>query len=189
MKLARRAISEALRFSSAEVRGFGGLLTDLYERDHLSQAQSHASNVQMLVDMARRSQPLVRSLGQMQIAQRNFVSNVWFDDVFSDLAFHDKITASEADLTRAHRILLSQLKDAQDRLVRARGEVKVAEGGLQAARKNLERVRMEAFRRVAAGEDVSAPATAVVPESSAEALDPPPDFEAPPAYEPPAYER
>ena len=82
-------------------------------------------------------------------------------------------------------------QEAQERLVRAKGEGKIAEGRLQAARKSLERVRMEAFRRVAAGEDVSVPA--VVSESGAareaEELDAPPEFEPPPAYEPPAYER
>jgi hypothetical protein len=51
---------------------------------------------------------------------------------------------------------------------------------------------MEAFRRVAAGEDVFVPPRAA-PESGAgrgaEELDLPADFEPPPAYEPPAYER
>jgi hypothetical protein len=191
MNLARRQIDEALSYSAADIWGFGGPLADLYERDYLSQAQSHASNVEMLLAMARRSQPLVQSIGRMEIAQGNFISDVLFDNVFSDYTFHDKIKASEVELKRAHGKLLGQLKEAQERLVRAKGEVKIAEGRLQAARKSLERERMEAFRRVAAGEDVSVPA--VVSESGAareaEELDVPPEFEPPPAYEPPAYER
>jgi hypothetical protein len=191
MILARRKVDEALIYSGADIWGFGGPLADLYERDYLSQAQSHASNVEMLVDMARRSQPLVQPLGRTEIARGNFVSDVLFDNVFSDLTFHDKIKASEVELKRAHRGLLSQLKEAQERLVRDKGEVRVAEERLQEARKSLERVRMETFRRVAAGEVVSAPVVAPAGGVGREAdeLDAPPDFEPPPAYEPPAYER
>jgi hypothetical protein len=192
MNLARRNVDEALRYSVTDIWGFGGPLADLYERDYLSQAQVHAANVDMLVVMARRSQPLVQSIGRMEIAQRNFISEVLFDNVFSERSFHDKIKASEVELRRAHGKLLTQLKESQERLVRAKGEVKVAEGRLQEARKQLERVRMETFRRVAAGEDASAPSRAVPGSGATRDLDElgvPPESEPPPAYEPPAYER
>ena len=188
MNLARHSIDQALAYSSADAWGFGGPLADFYERDFLSQTQSHASNAELLVDMARRSQPLVKSLGRVEIARGNFVSDVLFDNVFSDLAFHNKIKDSEAGLRRAQNNLLQQLDNAQGRLARARGEVNAAEGKLQAARKNLERVRMDAFRRVAAGEVAIAPAESEAARE-VDTLDPSPSFEAPPAYEPPAYER
>ena len=187
MALARHAIDEALSYSAADVWGFGGPLADLYERDYLSQAQVHAVNIEMLVALARRSQPLVQPIGRMEIARSNFLSNVLFDNVFSELSFHDKVKTSEVELKRAHAKLLTQLKEAQERLVRAKGEVKIAEGRLQEARKQLERVRMEAFRRVAAGDPTGVLENA--PYGQREEVDAPPDFEPPPAYEPPAYER
>jgi hypothetical protein len=192
MSLARLQVDEAISCSDGDIWAFRVPMADLYERDYLSQAQVHASNVGVLVAMAQRSQPLVQSIGRMEIAQGNFMSDMLFDNIFSELSFHDKIKASEVELKRAHAKLLTQLKESKQRLARAKSEFKTAEGRLQEARKQLERVRMEAFRRVAAGEDASVPPR-TVPEGGAaiEAgeLDVPPESEAPPAYEPPAYER
>ena len=192
MSLARRHVDEAISYSTDDIWAFGIQMADLYERDYLSQAQVHASNVAVLVAMAQRSQPLVQSIGRMEIAQGNFMSDILFDNVFSEFSFHDKIKASEVELKRAHAKLLTQLKESQERLERAKREFKIAEGRLQGARKQLERVRMETFRRVAAGENISIPLRAV-PEGGVaretEDLDAPPESEAPPAYEPPAYEQ
>jgi hypothetical protein len=190
MNLCQRAIGEALNASEADIWGFGGPFADFYERDYLSQAQSHASNVEMLVDMARRTQPLVQPIGQMKIAASSFVSNILFDNIFTDLAFNDMIKASEVDVRKAYYNLQNQLRVAKERLVRLQSEARRAEESLQAARKSLEKVRQEAFARVVRGEDVSAPvaaaesvATRELEESDAPAEEPPP------AYNPPAYQR
>lgn len=192
MILCRRAISEALGASAADIWGFGGPFADFAERDYLSQAQTQASNVEMLVDMARRSQPLVQPIGDMRIAAGSFVSDILFDNIFTDLAFHDKIKASEGDVSKAHCNLQNQLNRAKERSGRAKREATVAEERLREARKELERVRMEAFARVVSGEDFSVRAAVAAPERRAaeepeegeEAADEPP-----PAYDPPAYER
>lgn len=152
MNTAHLAIQDALHYSRADMMGFGGVIADMRERNSLGEAQSNADQVKMLVDMARRAQPLVEPIGHMEIAQGNFMSDVLFDNIFTDMNFHSKIQASELSMKRAHYNLLQQQEAAMRRSERLKVEARGAEEILQRARKELDRVRQEVFRRVNAGE-------------------------------------
>lgn len=152
MNAAHQAIQDALRASRADMMGFGGFLADAKERNSLSLAQSNADQVEMLVDMARRAQPLVEPIGHMEIAQGNFMSDVLFDNIFTDMNFHSKIQAAELSLKRAHQNLLRQKDAAMGRSENLKIEARSAEGILQQARKDLDHTRQEVFRQVNAGE-------------------------------------
>jgi uncharacterized coiled-coil protein SlyX len=150
MNAAHRAIQDALRASQADMFGFGGAFADMQERSSLSQAQSNADQVQMLVDMARRAQPLVEPIGRMEIAQGNFMSDVLFDNFFADMSFHRKIEQAGVSLKMAHDNLRRQLGAAQARAESLKVEARGAEEDLQRARNHLDRVRQDIFRRVGA---------------------------------------
>ena len=152
MNAAHQAIQDALHASRADMLGFGGVFADVKERNSLSLAQSNADQVQMLVDMARRAQPLVEPIGHMEIAQGNFMSDVLFDNIFTDMNFHSKIQAAELSLKKAHSNLLRQGDAATSRSDNLKIQARDAEGILQQTRNNLDRVRREVFRRVNAGE-------------------------------------
>ena len=152
MNAAHQAIQDALHASRADMLGFGGRLADYQERSSLSMAQSNADQVEMLVDMARKAQPLVQPIGHMEIAQGNFMSDVLFDNIFADMNFHSKIQAAELSLKKAHHNLLMQLDAATARSEGLKREARNAEDVLQRARKDLDRIRQEVFRRVNAGE-------------------------------------
>lgn len=102
MNAAHQAIQDALHASRADMMGFGGVFADVKERNSLSLAQSNADQVEMLVDMARKAQPLVEPIGHMEIAQGNFMSDVLFDNIFTDMSFHNKIKEAELSLKKAH---------------------------------------------------------------------------------------
>lgn len=157
MNAAHQAIKDALHASRADMLGFGGVFADMKERNSLSLAQSNADQVQMLVDMARRAQPLVEPIGHMEIAQGNFMSDVLFDNIFTDMNFHSKIQAAELSLRKAHDNLLRQGEAAMSRSDDLKIQARDAEGVLQQARKDLDRVRQEVFRRVNAGEFTQPP--------------------------------
>ena len=148
MNASHASIQDALHFSRADMLGFGGAMADMHERNSLSVAQSNADQAGMLVDMARRTQPLVQPLSHVEIARGNFMSDVLFDNVFADMKFHEKIQAAEMGLKRAHDGLLVELQAAKSRLDRLVVEARDAEEELRRARKELENVRREVFRRV-----------------------------------------
>lgn len=77
----------------------------MLERSALRNAQSQAYTAETLVNQASQISPHVRPIGPIQIAEgsvhvaghrpflilsRNLVSDVLFDNIFSDLAFHSK---------------------------------------------------------------------------------------------------
>ena len=157
MNAAHQAIQDALHASRADMMGFGGVFADVKERNSLSLAQSNADQVEMLVDMARRAQPLVEPIGHMEIAQGNFMSDVLFDNIFTDMNFHNKIQAAELSLKKAHYNLLRQKDAAMGRSENLKTQARDAEGNLQQARKNLDRLRQEVFRRVNAGQPAQPP--------------------------------
>ena len=144
-------INEALEASDYDVWGVGGQWADVAERSALGKAQAHASQVEMLISQAQRIQPAVDAIGPMSIAQGNFMSDIMFDNIFSDLAFHDKIQASMVGLQRAQRALKVQISAAGERKARAQSEVDQAKQLLDTRRKELQDMRALAFERVAAG--------------------------------------
>jgi chromosome segregation ATPase len=184
MNIALQDMRDALSASRMDMWGGGSLLTHIAERDSLSRAQSQASNAEMLVDMARNTQPLIQPV-RIEIAQPNFVSNVLFDNIITDLVLHDQIKASKMDLERAHASILSQLQAAQERVKALKSEARRVDQDLQAARRHLRKTRQEAFERVTTGggstEEAVGGSSQVEPGVLLPDV-PPPAYPDPPAY-------
>jgi len=72
----------------------GGAMTDMMERNVLSSAEGYASQAQILVQQAMMASPQVQPIGEISIAHGSIMSDVIFDNIFTDMAFHDKIKAS-----------------------------------------------------------------------------------------------
>lgn len=84
-------------------------MADAMERNALRNAQANASQVEMLVDQATRISPVVQPVGRVNIAQgsvsflsffaltsllihyRAIMSDIFFDNFFTDMAFHSNI--------------------------------------------------------------------------------------------------
>lgn len=148
MRQALYNMNEAVSMSQLDIVGFGGSFADLAERNHLSTAQSLMSTVQMLVNSAARLSPAVHPLADVHVAQSNILSDVVFDNVFSDYNFHKKIQASEVEMQRENANLAAQLSAAQQREKSALQSLKQAKSKLEGERKNLQQIRMQAFQSV-----------------------------------------
>ncbi|KAF7307876.1 hypothetical protein MKEN_01148100 [Mycena kentingensis (nom. inval.)] len=186
----RRSISEALSYSTYDMFGGDGF-ADLMERNALSEAQRKASQAAMLVQQAQHASPHVQPIGHISIAQGSIITDVVFDNIFTDMMFHDKIKASQRNLEAV------QL-NAKNELLRATARTQVIGGDLNGAADRLARARsaLDGFRRSvfdsavphAAPGTFSAPSGPPPPEYGARAPDngPPAANYTAPAGPPPA---
>jgi hypothetical protein len=114
MRNALRAMQEALAYSTRDMWG-GGSFTDMMERNALSQAESRVTYARMLVDQARRFSPSVKQLPRVNIAQGSLMSDVFFDNIYTDMMFHQKIEQSAAEVERCAMVLDRELQAAANR--------------------------------------------------------------------------
>jgi ribosomal protein L17 len=84
------------------------------------------------------------------------MSDIMFDNIFTDLAQHDRIKSSNAQIEAAYKSLMEELKLQGERADAARRAAASAAEALEQARKNLQDTRAQAFESYAAG-GISAP--------------------------------
>ncbi|KAK6954809.1 hypothetical protein Daesc_004778 [Daldinia eschscholtzii] len=141
---------EALSHSRMDMFG-GGTFSDMMERNALDKAESQIGQMLSLVRQAQRASQKVQDLPAVGIAQGNLLSDVFFDNIFSDMAFHDKIKDSRASLDRARDSLRNQLALAKSRHQEAVQELVVHAESLKRAREELQNTRQAIFESVANG--------------------------------------
>ncbi|KAH8650631.1 hypothetical protein BGZ60DRAFT_473895 [Tricladium varicosporioides] len=170
---ARRDIEEALDAATMDAWGVGGSFADMQKHSSLSRAQGHISQVEMLMSQAQRMNPGVGSIGQLDIAEMRFMTDVVFDNIFSDLNAKDRIKESKVGLDQAKAKLEGELQKATQRIKAVQQEIDEARSMLIGKRNRLQDLRAAAFNSITG-------------EASALAITP---AMAPPAYssEPPNY--
>ncbi|OTB06739.1 hypothetical protein M426DRAFT_107104 [Hypoxylon sp. CI-4A] len=141
---------EALDHSRMDMFG-GGTLSDMMERNALDKAESQTSQMISLVRQAQRMSRDVRDLPRVSIAQGNLMSDVFFDNIFTDMAFHDKIKDSRAALYQARDNLRDQLASAKSRHQQAQQQLNIHGAALKVAREELQKAREQIFERIANG--------------------------------------
>jgi len=149
LKRALNDLGEAMDASTADLWGVGGTFAEMAESSALSRAQSHVSQVEMLISQAQRIQPAVGHIGGMQIAQQNFMTDVLFDNVFTDLNMRDKIRNSQCQLLQGQRRLVEELNAADARQKRVQEEVDQSKKALDGKWKELQQIRSATFDRIA----------------------------------------
>lgn len=146
-----RNMNKAESASQADVWGLGGSYADMAERSALARAHASVQQIQMLMMQAQNLNRGVGSLGPMNVAQGNFMSDILFDNVFTDLSFHRKIQESTVQIVQASRRLRGEIDKSRNRIAAFKAEADDAARRLNAARENLERVRRAIFDSVAGG--------------------------------------
>jgi hypothetical protein len=147
-------IEEALSYSRMDMFG-GGAMTDMMERNALHNAEMKVSEGYWLVSQAQRMAPGIQPLPPIGIAQGSIMSDVFFDNIFTDMAFHDKIKASKEDLVRATSVLNGQLAAARQRQQGLDGDANNKSLALEASRSELQKARERIFESTAGGAAVS----------------------------------
>ncbi|KAI4739094.1 hypothetical protein E4T50_10468 [Aureobasidium sp. EXF-12298] len=148
LERASKDMNDALDMSRWDMWG-GGTFTDMMERDALSRAQVGVSESLRHMDEARRCQPGIPALSNINIDNGHFISDVLFDNIFTDMAQHDRIKNSAMQLQQA----LQQCRDLLEKQKRTFHEAAVqchqATEATNASRLELQRIRAEAFERYA----------------------------------------
>ncbi|KAI8629397.1 hypothetical protein F5Y19DRAFT_80507 [Xylariaceae sp. FL1651] len=144
-------IEDALDSSRLDMFG-GGAVVDMMERDSLHNAEMEVTQAQMLIMQAQRFSSEVKNLPPVKISKGNLMSDVLFDNIFTDMAFHDKIKISREEVRQCQQALLIELTAAKERCQASEQEMKVHSDLLLAARNELQRSRQRIFERLATSE-------------------------------------
>ncbi|KAM0666641.1 hypothetical protein ACQRIU_004496 [Beauveria bassiana] len=145
-------VSQALSYSRMDmfgVGGGGGAMSDMMERSHLARADGLARMARAHAERARRvSSEEVGELPPVRINQGNIMSDVFFDNIITDYAFHQEIRRGQQELKRCYDSLqhMGDAADARRRELEAQLGRQVLE--LKTARVDLQRAREEVFRSV-----------------------------------------
>jgi len=148
MKRALLDIHDAEGAATADLWGVGGSFSEMAERSALSQAQSHVSQVEMLMGQANRLQPAVGHLGEMKIAKQSLMGDVFFDNIFSDLNMRDEVIASRQQLQASQNRLTAEIKKEDERVKQVQVDLARAKRALGEKREELQKIRAAAFERL-----------------------------------------
>ncbi|KAJ7456998.1 hypothetical protein FB451DRAFT_1047742 [Mycena latifolia] len=137
-------ISEALGYSQWDMFG-GGAMSDMMERNALSAAEGMAMRTATYVQQAMLASPQVQPIGEINIAHGSIMSDVLFDNIFTDMAFHDKIKNSARNVEAVQYNLAIQLTAAKNRTGAVGADLSAAADALAAARGALDSFRRGVF--------------------------------------------
>ncbi|PNS19293.1 hypothetical protein CAC42_2470 [Sphaceloma murrayae] len=145
INLAAGHMVEARSASRMDMFG-GGSMADMAERSALSKAEGAAGQVRMLVGQAKRVYAGgVEDVGPMDVAQGNVMSDMLFDNIFTDMNFHEKIKASQAQIEAARVSIRGQAEGLRRREGEMRGVLEGEQVRLDEARRRLQEVRAGIF--------------------------------------------
>ena len=147
MTESQKQLAVARSHSQMDMFG-GGAMSDMMERNALSRAEMALMQAKMEVERAQILSSDVHPMPAVHIAQGNLMSDVLFDNIFTDMAFHEKIKAAQAEQETAHRDLDAQFLNSKQRLANMNDHLKMLAENLGNARVGLQRVRQDAFTRV-----------------------------------------
>ncbi|KAK5654289.1 hypothetical protein OQA88_7466 [Cercophora sp. LCS_1] len=144
MRGAMASMEEALNASRYDMFSSGGF-ADMLERNALHRAELEVMAARMAVQQAQRMSPAVGELPAVEINQGHLIRDVFFDNVFTDMAFHEEIKRSAARVQAASRRLDQIAEAANARRVAVEGEMRTREKELINARHRLQKVRERVF--------------------------------------------
>ena len=176
MRRALNEIERALSYSRYDMFG-GGSMADMMERSHLSSADQLISQTRVLAVRAQKASPYVMELPQVNINHGNLMSDVFFDNIFTDMAFHEEIKRSQAQAKRFYNALVEQGNEGVRRRDELADVLKTQEKELDEAREELQKARERAFEQVLRGEGTQGTDSAA---KDVEDVQPPPG--PPPSY-------
>lgn len=189
MGLAHQSLQSAAGYSRMDMFG-GGTMTDMMERSHLSDAEVHMENVRVHLTRAQQASNQVGQFPQVRIHHGSLMTDVFFDNIFTDYEFHQQIKRAIGEWQRLMQAVERERQAAQQRVNGARSEAAMREQQLESARIELQKEREELFERVSRGESVPAVAPEGASSAATRDVEPLPSSNSKvdrPASPPPAY--
>ncbi|KAI4105742.1 MAG: hypothetical protein LQ339_003304 [Xanthoria mediterranea] len=139
-------LENARENSDIDKSGSGTMLANLLERTALMKARNAIGKAKMLVEQAQRLSPNIPGLGNIDIPHGHVISAIFLDeDIFSDKAQHARIKSSQAQAQKEAQALKEASTKARERSQQLEQKAAVALTRLETARRELQRIRREAF--------------------------------------------
>jgi len=120
------------------------------ERNALVNAQVNASQVEMLVGQAIRASPRVQPIGRVDIARDSIIRDVFFDNIYTDMGFINRIKQSAAQVVVCNQRLKAERDNARRRVDAAGAELVQISATLDRCRRELHEFRRATFERYVA---------------------------------------
>lgn len=146
-------IEQALSHSRMDMFG-GGAMSDYMERQQLAQAEAMIQQAQQQVMRARQASPDIPQLPPININQGHILTDVFFDNLYTDMMFHDEIKRGRMEVYRFAAALKEQFDAAEGRKGVLEGQMRQKESNLEASRRALQEERNRAFERFGSGRPV-----------------------------------
>lgn len=170
---ARMSMDSALDYSRADMFG-GGMMMDAMERSHLGKADKAIYEARMLAARAKDASPIVAEMPPVNVNTGNIMSDVFFDNIFTDMAFHEEIKRAMGELQRLLDTMMRELDASRNRQAGLLSQAQVAEQNLTNARQVLQTARSSIIEQVLTGTSAS---NITVPFSE-DSQAPPPSYQA-----------
>jgi len=148
MDAAAGSMQDALSASRMDMFSSGSF-ADMMERNALHHADVEVSAARSLVAQAQRMSPRVGQMPDATINQGHLMRDVFFDNIFTDMSFHEEIHASNRRVLSARQAVIGIAEDARERHRKLDLELKEKQKELQDARVVLQKIRESAFESVA----------------------------------------
>ncbi|KAI4219532.1 MAG: hypothetical protein L6R36_008257 [Xanthoria steineri] len=142
MREALERLGDARDYSQDEKYSSGMMLADVLERNALMKAKNAIEKAKMLLEQAQRLAPNAPGLGNIEISQGHVMSDIMMDDI---KAQHARIMASRTQVDKEARSLWWACIKARERSDQLGQKAAVALTRLETARRELQRIRGEAF--------------------------------------------
>ncbi|KAJ7456999.1 hypothetical protein FB451DRAFT_1275570 [Mycena latifolia] len=139
------ANSALLLCASKMQEAISGSKTKTMKRGMLSAAEGLAMQSATNVQQAILASPHVQPVGDINIAHGSIWSDVVFDNIFSEKAFHDKIKTSVRDVADVQAKLTAELAAAKVRAEAAGADLNAAAEAVTRAQAALEAFRRSVF--------------------------------------------
>ncbi|OBU00468.1 hypothetical protein VE01_01533 [Pseudogymnoascus verrucosus] len=149
---ATQDVESARSNAKMDAFGFDSTFMDIAEANALSRVRQNVSQAEMLVTQARTMDPLIGNIGAVVHAQSHFMSEVLFDNVFSDTKKYNEIKRSQESILKAKNSLQTMIEASTGRLEVAVVESMKARQSLEEKRLQLQQIRAEAYQKAARGE-------------------------------------
>ncbi|EJD36795.1 hypothetical protein AURDEDRAFT_174158 [Auricularia subglabra TFB-10046 SS5] len=141
-------LAAAESHSTMDMWGVGGPAADMFETHAITQAQMLQHQDTTLMDQACRMHPAVGALPAINVP-RHSMTDIYFDNVFSDMAQHERITTALQSARMALGALTSEVSRGKQRVDGAADRARASFAALSRARSALHDFRRETFQNIA----------------------------------------
>ncbi|KFY25038.1 hypothetical protein V493_04878 [Pseudogymnoascus sp. VKM F-4281 (FW-2241)] len=149
---AARDIEKARSNAKMDAFGFSNSFMEISEANAINRVRVNVAQAGTYVSLARNMEPLIGNIGDIVHPRHHFVSEVLFDNVFSDIRKYDEIKRSSDSIGKARNTLANMIQATRERLGAAEAATMVAKQELVERRLQLRQVRAEAYHKAVRGE-------------------------------------